>query len=182
MECPSEGKRESAGAPMFGARFATHNRTGHRSRGMRMRQWELIGITDQVPITAQPVPRQAPRVVVDPTIDEPVFFWTTDGALRLQSVSDAAASVIGRSADACKGRDLLEIFGLEGPNASLLDAHILALGGDPATFALKGDRVSVRCRVGPVTDGLGKTSGTYCVAMRIDGVDVREDTERPAVA
>ena len=119
---------------------------------------------------------------MDPTIDEPVFFWTTDGALRLQSVSDAAASVIGRSADACKGRDLLEIFGLEGPNASLLDAHILALGGDAATFALKGDRVSVRCRVGPVTDGLGKTSGTYCVAMRIDGVDVREEAERPAVA
>ena len=115
-------------------------------------------------------------------MDEPVFFWTTDGVLRLQSVSDAAASLIGRSPGACKGRDLMEIFGLDEPNAALLDAHILALGGDTATFALNGDRVSVRCRVGPVTDRLGKTSGTYCVAMHIDGVDVREDIERPAVA
>jgi PAS domain-containing protein len=147
-----------------------------------MRQWELIGITDQVPIMSQQVPRPVSPVTVEPAVDEPVFFWTTDGALRLQSVSDAAAEVIGRSADACKGRDLLEIFGLEGPNASLLDAHIAALAGDAATFALKGDRVSVRCRVGPVTDGLGKASGTYCVAMHIDGVDIREDTERPAVA
>lgn len=147
-----------------------------------MRQWELIGITDQVPVMTQPVPRPAPRPTVEPRADEPVFFWTTDGALRLQSVSDAAAQVIGRSSDDCRGRDLLEIFGLEGPNASLLDAHIAALGGDTAMFALKGDRVSVRCRVGPVTDGLGKASGTYCVAMHIDDVDLREHTERPAVA
>jgi hypothetical protein len=149
---------------------------------MYMRQWELIGITDQVPIMTQSVPRPVPHMTTEPTADEPVFFWTTDGALRLQSVSDAAAEVIGRSADACRGRDLLEVFGLEGPNASLLDAHIAALGGDAATFALKGDRVSVRCRVGPVTDGVGKASGTYCVAMHIDNVDVRDETERPAVA
>jgi hypothetical protein len=147
-----------------------------------MRQWELIGITDQVPVMTQPARRPVPQATAEPTPEEPVFFWTTDGALRLQSVSDAAADVIGRSADACRGHDLLEVFGLEGPNASLLDAHIAALGGDAATFALKGDRVSVRCRVGPVTDELGKTSGTYCVAMHLDDVDVREDTERPAVA
>jgi PAS domain-containing protein len=147
-----------------------------------MRQWELIGITDQVPVMTQPAPRPAPLVTAEPTVDEPVFFWTTDGALRLVSVSDAAAEIIGRPADACKGRDLLEIFGMEGPNASLLDAHIVALGGDAATFALKGDRVSVRCRVGPVTDALGKASGTYCVAMRLDDVDVRDESERPAVA
>jgi PAS domain-containing protein len=147
-----------------------------------MRQWELIGITDQVPVMTQPARRPLPQVTADPTAEEPVFFWTTDSALRLQSVSDAAADVIGRSADACRGHDLLELFGLEGPNASLLDAHIAALGGDAATFALKGDRVSVRCRVGPVTDELGKASGTYCVAMHLDDVDVRDDTERPAVA
>lgn len=147
-----------------------------------MRQWELIGITDNVPVMTQPVPRPVSLVTAESTADEPVFFWTTDGALRLQSVSGAAAEVIGRSADACKGRDLLEVFGLEGPNASLLDAHIAALGGDAATFALKGDRASVRCRVGPVTDELGKASGTFCLAMHIDDVDVRDDTERPAVA
>ncbi len=147
-----------------------------------MRQWELIGITDQVTVMPQRVRRPVPHRVVEPTAGELEFFWTTDGALRLQSVSDAAAEVIGRPADACSGRDLLEIFGLEGPNASLLDAHIAALGGDAALFALKGDRVSVRCRVGPVTDGLGKASGTYCVAMHIDDVDVRDATERPAIA
>ena len=32
-----------------------------------MRQWELIGITDQVPMMTQPVPRPAPRVAMDPT-------------------------------------------------------------------------------------------------------------------
>ncbi len=147
-----------------------------------MRQWELIGITDQVPVIAQHAPRPSPSVTVEPTVDEPVFFWTTDGALRLQSVSEAAAEVIGRPADRCTGRDLLELFGLEGPNAGLQDAHIAALGGESANFALEGDRVSVRCRVGPVTDGLGKASGTYCVAMRVEGIDVRDDVERPAVA
>lgn len=147
-----------------------------------MRQWELIGITDHVPVMTQPRPRPASPVTRGSTADEPVFFWTTDSALRLQSVSRAAAEVIGRSVEACKGRDLLEVFGLEGPNASLLDAHIAALGGDTATFALKGDRTSVRCRVGPVADEHGKASGTFCLAMHIDDVDVRDDIERPAVA
>jgi hypothetical protein len=147
-----------------------------------MRQWELIGITDQVPVVTQYAPRPTPDLIVEPTSDEPVFFWTTDGALRLQSVSSAAAEVIGRPANMCTGRDLLELFGLEGPNAGLLDAHIAALGGDGATFALNGDRVSVRCRVGPVSDGLGRPSGTYCVAMHVDGVDIRDESERPAVA
>jgi hypothetical protein len=147
-----------------------------------MRQWELIGITDNVPAMSQHTPRQSPSVTIEQTVDEPVFFWTTDGALRLQTVSAAAAEVIGRPVGMCAGRDLLELFGLEGPNAGLLDAHIVALGGASATFALEGDRVSVRCRVGPVTDGLGKASGTYCVAMKVEGIDVRDEIERPAVA
>jgi hypothetical protein len=147
-----------------------------------MRQWELIGITDNVPAMSQHTPRSSPSVTIEQTVDEPVFFWTTDGALRLQTVSAAAAEVIGRPVGMCAGRDLLELFGLEGPNAGLLDAHIVALGGESATFALKGDRVSVRCRVGPVTDGLGKASGTYCVAMKVEGIDVRDEIERPAVA
>jgi hypothetical protein len=147
-----------------------------------MRQWELIGITDNVPVMTQPVPHPDPPEIRKPRGDGAAFFWTTDGALRLQGVSAAAAEVIGRPAEACRGRDLLEIFGLEGPNAYLLDAHIAALGGHVATFALKGDRVSVRCRVGPASDAFGKASGTYCVAMHIDDVDVRDETDRPAVA
>jgi hypothetical protein len=147
-----------------------------------MRQWELIGITDHAPLMAQSKPRPSPSVRVEPSVEQPVFFWTTDGALRLQSVSDAAADVIGRPVGMCTGRDLLELFGLEGPNAGLLDAHIAALGGESATFALEGDRVSVRCRVGPVTDGRGKSSGTYCVAMRVEGIDVRDEVEHSAVA
>ena len=147
-----------------------------------MRQWELIGITDQIPVMAQNLSRPSPSVTVEPAIDEPVFFWTTDGALRLQRVSDTAAELIGRPVGMCTGRDLLELFGLEGPNAGLLDAHIVALGGESAMFALEGDRISVRCRVGPVTDGLGKASVTYCVAMHVDGIDVRDEVDRPAVA
>jgi len=148
-----------------------------------MRQWELFGITDNVP--SMPVPPPVRRPEERPTNerdDGPVFFWSTDGALRVIGISDVAADVIGRPIAWCKGRDLLEIFGLEGPNAGILDAHISALGGDTATFTLRGERAMVRCRVQPLTDGTGRASGTYCLAARVENVDVRDDTERPAVA
>ncbi len=148
-----------------------------------MRQWELIGITDHVPVA--PVPRAAAQPAAERIIevsDGPVFFWSTDGALRLIGMSDVAADVLGHAVDWCKGRDLLEIFGLEGPNAGILDAHISALGGDNATFTLRGDRASVRCRVQPLTDAMGRASGTYCLATRIENLDVRDDQERSAVA
>lgn len=149
-----------------------------------MRQWELIGITDHRP--AMPVPRPSappePVRLVEPGPGAPVFFWSTDGALRLIGISDVAADVIGRPAAWCRGRDLLEIFGLEGPNAAILDAHVSALGGEPATFSLRGDRASVRCRVQPVVDSAEKAWGTYCVATLIASVDVREEPDRTAVA
>ena len=156
-----------------------------------MRQWELIGITGHVPVapvpqhvpqpTAVPSPDPVIEVVAEPS-DGPVFFWSTDGALRLIGISDVAADVIGRPIGWCKGRDLLEVFGLDGPNAGLLDAHIAALGGDTATFTLIGERATVRCRVQPLTDAMGRASGTYCLAARIDDVDVRDDQDRSAVA
>jgi len=148
-----------------------------------MRQWELIGITDHAP--AMPVPQAASRSPEGPVVepaDRSAFFWSCDGALRVIGISDVAADVIGRAVSWCKGRDLLEIFGLDGPNAGILDAHISALGGDTATFTLHSERANVRCRVQPLTDGTGRASGTYCLAMRIDYVDVREESDRSAVA
>jgi hypothetical protein len=47
-----------------------------------MRQWELIGITDNVPVATQPAPRPEPDVIIGHESDQPVFFRTTDGALR----------------------------------------------------------------------------------------------------
>jgi len=141
-----------------------------------MRQWELIGITDQ----ASPTP--ATRRTIEDATEGPAFFWTTDGALRLRGVSDSGAAAIGRPVEWCLGRDLLEVFGLDGPNAGLLDAHISALGGGTAMFTFRGDRVSVRCVVQPLTDAMGRASGTYCMATRIENVDVRDEPDRSAVA
>lgn len=141
-----------------------------------MRQWELIGITDQVSLT----PARQP--MIEDAAEGPAFFWTTDGALRLRGVSESAAEAIGRPVDWCVGRDLLDVFGLDGPNAGLLDAHITALSGDTAMFTFRGDRVSVRCLVQPVTDAMGRASGTYCLATRIENVDVSDDPDRSAVA
>ena len=141
-----------------------------------MRKWELIGITDQVSVTP------ATHRTIEDATEGPAFFWTTDGALRLRSVSESAAEAIGRPVDRCLGRDLLDVFGLDGPNAGLLDAHITALSGDTAMFTFRGDRVSVRCLVQPVTDAMGRASGTHCLATRIENVDVRDDPDRSAVA
>jgi PAS domain-containing protein len=141
-----------------------------------MRQWELIGITDQVSVTS------ATQRRTEDALEGPAFFWTTDGALRLRGMSESAAEAIGRSVDRCLGRDLLDVFGLDGPNAGLLDAHITALSGDTAMFTFRGDRVSVRCLVQPVTDAMGRVSGTYCLATRIENVDIRDEPDRSAVA
>ena len=146
-----------------------------------MRQWELIGITDQVSVTPVPATPAARRTIED-AAEGPAFFWTTDGALRLRGVSQSAAEAIGRPVDMCLGRDLLDVFGLEGPNAGLLDAHITALSGDTAMFTFRGDQVSVRCLVQPVTDAMGRVSGTYCLATRIENVDIRDEPDRSAVA
>jgi PAS domain-containing protein len=142
-----------------------------------MRQWELIGITDQAEQPRQPSPRPSIRSKAE----APSFFWSTDSALRMESVSEAAAQVIGRPVARCVGRDLLELFGLEGPNSEALDAHITALGGDTGTFILERSGVRVRCLVEPLRTN-GRTTGTCCIAARIEDVDARRRADRSAVA
>jgi hypothetical protein len=148
-----------------------------------MRQWELIGITDQVPFMDPPTPRPAELGPVDPIVaDEREFFWATDTALRMQVVSEAAIQVMGWPADRCLGRDLLSLFGLGGPNFEVLSAHVNALGGDPEAFALEGHRATVRCWVGPVHDETGKLTGTRCLATGVETIDVTDASTGSAVA
>lgn len=148
-----------------------------------MRQWELIGITD----TVTPPPPPARRFVGSASIEatgrgRPVFFWTTDTALRLRTVTGAAAEVIGLAFTRCEGRDLLTIFGMEGVNLAILEAHVAALNGETAEFTLHGARGTVRCEVSPTHDALDRVIGTFCLAIEVEDVDLRDAPERVAVA
>lgn len=145
-----------------------------------MRQWELIGITDQ---GGPPPP--AGRFTDTDTVrgaapDRPVFLWNTDSALRLRTVTRAATEVIGQSHARCQGRDLIGLFGMEGPSLAILEAHIAALSGATVGFELHGVRSTVRCKVVPTHDGLDRVSGTLCLAVEVQDVDVREDSARVA--
>lgn len=141
-----------------------------------MRQWELIGITDQVPVPPPPARRFAGIDTVKRAAEgRPVFFWTTDTALRLRTVTGAAAEMIGLPFGKCEGRDLLALFGMEGPNLAILEAHVAALGGDTAEFTLHGARGTVRCEVAPTHDALDRVIGTFCLALEVEDVDLRDD-------
>ena len=109
-----------------------------------MRQWELIGITDTVPIPQAPPPPRS-RFANAETIGaaaegRPVFFWSTDTALRVRTVTGAASEVVGMSRSKVEGRDLIAIFGMEGPNLAMLDAHVAALNGETADVHARGTR------------------------------------------
>ena len=143
-----------------------------------MRQWELIGITDTVPIPQAPPPPRS-RFANAETIGaaaegRPVFFWSTDTALRVRTVTGAATEAIGLSRSKVEGRDLIAVFGMEGPNLALLDAHVAALNGETASFTLEGARATVRCRVAPTHDALDRVIGTFCLATEVQLVDLRE--------
>jgi hypothetical protein len=141
-----------------------------------MRQWELIGITDNEP--APPTRRFAAIDTLKRAGEgKPVFFWTTDAALRLRTVTGAAAEVIGMSYARCEGRELLALFGMEGPNLAILEAHVAALNGDTAEFTLFGARGTVRCEVAPTHDALDRVIGTFCLALEVQHVDVRDDPD-----
>jgi PAS domain-containing protein len=143
-----------------------------------MRQWELIGITDTVPVPQAPPPPRS-RFVNAESIGaaaegRPVFFWSTDTALRVRTVTGAATEAIGLSRSKVEGRDLIATFGMEGPNLALLDAHVAALNGETASFTLEGARATVRCRVAPTHDALDRVIGTFCLATEVQLVDLRE--------
>jgi len=143
-----------------------------------MRQWELIGITDTVPVPQAPPPPRS-RFVNAESIGaaaegRPVFFWSTDTALRVRTVTGAATEAIGLSRSKVEGRDLIAVFGMEGPNLALLDAHVAALNGETASFTLEGARATVRCRVAPTHDALDRVIGTFCLATEVQLVDLRE--------
>ena len=81
-----------------------------------------------------------------------------------------------------EGRDLIAVFGMEGPNLALLDAHVAALNGETAEFTLEGARATVRCRVAPTHDAVDRVIGTFCLATKVERVDLREVPEPAAVA
>jgi PAS domain-containing protein len=130
-----------------------------------MRQWELFGITDSERPSA---PRQRKHVRIDDpspvSAQRSMFFWSTDQTLRLRTVSEAAAQALGRSADWCEGRDLVDMFGDVGPDLAAIEAHAQALSGEETTFTLRGKRGAVRCLVSPMHDGDGGIIGTFCLA------------------
>jgi hypothetical protein len=146
-----------------------------------MRQWELIGITDQV--ASPPPPPPSRRFAGTETIrgaapDRPVFLWNTDSALRLRTVTEAAAEVIGQSPSRCQGRDLIGLFGMEGTSLAILEAHVAALSGATVEFELHGARSTVRCTAVPTHDAADRITGTLCLAIEVEDVDVREAAER----
>jgi PAS domain-containing protein len=145
-----------------------------------MRQWELFGITDTVPTPPPPRKRfQGAETIAAVAEGRPVFFWTTDSALRLRTVTGAATEILGMPFSRCEGRNLLDLFGMEGPNLEILEAHVAALNGETATFALRGERATVRCEVAPTHDALDRVTGTFCLAMKVENVDVRDAETRP---
>jgi PAS domain-containing protein len=139
-----------------------------------MRQWELIGITD-----ADPEPE---RLLGWPG-DEPevrgTFFWSTDLDLRFRTVSDEAGEALGLDPRLWEGEDLLAMFGIEGTNLAILEAHTAALGGDEGRFTIDGLLGAIRCRVAPTHAFDGQVIGTFCLAMPQDEEPV---TRRLAVA
>jgi len=151
-----------------------------------MRQWELIGITDTVAIPQTPPPprsRFANAETIGVAADgRPVFFWSTDTALRVRTVTGAASEVVGLSRSKLEGRDVIAIFGMDGPNLDLLDAHVAALNNETASFTLEGAHATVRCRVAPTHDALDRVIGTFCLATTVEAVDLREALEPAAVA
>jgi hypothetical protein len=134
-----------------------------------MRQWELVGITDTEPRWSQ-----GPDVILgEAADDEPsgTFFWSTDVALTFRVVSDAAGDALGLDPWRCEGRDLLAVFGIEGTNLAILEAHTEALQGGEGRFTLEHEGRRIRCRVEPTHTGDGRVIGTFCLAIGDDPLE-----------
>jgi PAS domain-containing protein len=161
-----------------------------------MRQWELIGITDDDPMWTAPVRTQGvgrsasspvtiDHVAVDPAEGQgngSAFLWATDLALNLRSVSPVASTLLGRDPEACEGRELLDVFGMEGPNLAVLEAHVDALNGEEGFFTLRGNLVSVRCQVAPLHGEDGRIIGTFCIAIPDPALEDARDRYAVAAA
>jgi hypothetical protein len=150
-----------------------------------MRQWELIGITDGDPYWTPPAKTEPDPDPEPLEIEEGgnVFFWATDLGLRMRSVSDAAAAALGLPKRWCEGRDLLDVFGLSGPNLAVLEAHADALNDRPGTFTLRGERGTIRCCVAPSHGVDGRVAGTFCIATAEPGdEDLEAAMDRVRVA
>lgn len=144
-----------------------------------MRTWELFGITDGVEPPA-PTRRFDDVEAIGDAADHPVFLWSTDSALRLRTVTQAAASVVGKSPSRCQGQDLIGLFGMEGPGLAILEAHVAALNGATVEFELQGERSRVRCTAAPTHDAMDRVAGTLCLAIEVADVDLRDTSERLA--
>lgn len=158
-----------------------------------MRQWELIGITDTEPSWAPP-PRMAAvrpepvtidRAVIDPAEahgNGSAYLWSTDSLLRLRSVSPVASILLGRDTERCEGRELLDVFGMEGPNLAVLEAHVAALSDEEGHFTLRGNLTTVQCRVAPMHGEDGRVIGTFCIALPDPALGSVRDTVREHIA
>jgi PAS domain-containing protein len=156
-----------------------------------MRQWELAGITDWDPNWTPPRSSDRPTVV-DGILDSagetrplPEVLWSTDAALRITSASWAAAELVGLP-DPAEGVSLLEVFGLEGTGAGVVAAHVEALCGRQAAFAVDRQDRAIRCRAIPLRGDEGEVAGTICVGIhevtRPDLTVVDDDSEPIRVA
>jgi hypothetical protein len=125
-----------------------------------MRQWELFGITDTELSGIAPA-----SSVLEADRTRWAFFWSTDASLNIRTVGGAATQTLGISARRCEGRELLAVFGMEGQNLALLEAHAEALGGSEGSFSIEGgDGNRVRCKVAPTHGTDGRVIGTFCLA------------------
>jgi len=151
-----------------------------------LRQWDLIGITDSElapPASREEEPRMLNLDKLFRQFSEPsVFFWTTDAALRLETLTDAAAALLQRSPQSAQGRDLLDVIGAGGESLAILEAHVSALKGETATFHLRGGGQDVLCRVAPIRDMSAKVIGTFCYAASRRRATDDEVDLRPARA
>jgi PAS domain-containing protein len=142
-----------------------------------MRQWELFGITDSEPDWTprridgdnEATPGHARDRAVKRSSEHPgngsTYLWSTDASLRMRAVSPAGAAYLGRDPEWCEGRELLDVFGMEGPNLAILEAHVAALSDEEGHCTLRGNLETVRCRVAPMHGDDGRVNGTFCIAL-----------------
>ena len=146
-----------------------------------MRRWELFGLADSVS-TPPPPPRSrfANSATIGAAADgRPVFFSTTDTALRSRTVTGAATEVIGLPFSRCEGRDLIAVFSVEGPDLALFGRARGSVRRRDCRVHTEGTRPTFRCQVAPTHDAMECVTGTFCFAVSIERVDLRTCPRTP---